>query len=281
MPNQNNPMNSIAGLLPMIQQYAMQGPGQGYGGPTIAGFTPMQMAGWAQQMQGAQNYANAGQGMMGMYGNALQGGGNVNAMQVGPGQNFNFLDSQNPYMQDAVQGAMNQNNQNFMRNIMPAIGQGATGSGTTGGSRHGVAQGMAINDLNQTNSNMASNAYQNMYNNNMQNYLGQRQQNIGVMQGNQMANLQGQMANQDYMSQLFGQGAGMLQGYGQSQAAPGGQMGDIGGQQQAMNQSQLNAAQSAWEGGQNANLTHLQNVMGLFTGTGAGNYNSTSASGGK
>lgn len=272
-------MNNITGILPMINQLMMQGPPQGYGGPMVAGFTPMQMAGWGQQLQGAQNYAGAGSGWGGLYGNALGQGGTAQAQQIGAQPGMDFFN--NPYMDQTVQNTADAMSRNFQRNVMPTLNIGAIGSGQSGSSRHGVAQGLAASDLNRQVGDMASQQYMNMYQQGMGNFLDQRGQDIGVLQGNQDADLRAQLGNQSYQQSLYGMMPHMLGAYGQSQAAPGQAMADIGGQQQGMNQAQLNAAQQQWSGAQNANMDFMNNIIGMLSGTGGGGYTSTRASGGK
>lgn len=50
----------------------------------------------------------------------------------------------NPYVNNMIDSGMRRMNQNLQENILPGIDRGAVGSGQFGGSRHGVAQGIAM-----------------------------------------------------------------------------------------------------------------------------------------
>jgi hypothetical protein len=76
----------------------------------------------------------------------------------------------NPYIKQQAQNIQDQSNANLNNNVMPAIGQGAQVAGQYGGSRQGVAQGVAAaqaqNGINAAQANLYSNAYgqdQNFY----------------------------------------------------------------------------------------------------------------------
>ena len=76
----------------------------------------------------------------------------------------------NPYIQKQAAALQNLSNQNLSQNVMPAIGSAAQMAGGYGGSRHGVAQGVAAGNaqtgLDAATSNLYSNAYgqdQNFY----------------------------------------------------------------------------------------------------------------------
>ena len=126
---------------------------------------------------------------------------------------------------------------------MPSIMGSSVGAGQMGSTRHGIAEGIAAGQLGQDFSRRAADM---------------RMQGWGQ---------QLQMAPQ------------MMNAYGQSQMQPYEMMQDIGGQQQGMNQAQINAAKDRWDFDQNAIGDKLGQAIGMLTGTGAGSYGRTSSSG--
>lgn len=75
----------------------------------------------------------------------------------------------NPYLSNIAQDNFTLANRNLMENVMPAIGSGASAAGQYGGSRQGIAQGLAASRMNQdvtmANNQMFGNAYQQAQNN--------------------------------------------------------------------------------------------------------------------
>lgn len=65
----------------------------------------------------------------------------------------------NPYLPQQAQAITSQVNNNLQRQVLPGINSGAMASGGFGGSRHGIAQGLAIGETNQGLSNSLSNLY--------------------------------------------------------------------------------------------------------------------------
>ena len=64
-----------------------------------------------------------------------------------------------------VQNAMRRMTDAFNEQVMPGINQGATAAGQYGGSRQGVAQGLAAKGLSQSMGDMSANMYNSAYNN--------------------------------------------------------------------------------------------------------------------
>ena len=138
---------------------------QSAGPASLAGY---QSAGPAAQGQGSTatadqaqfNLSNLGMGSQPVdaYGKLLSG--NVNT---------------DPY-NATFDAASHRLTDNFNNAVMPAIGQGATVAGQYGGSRQGVAEGLAAKGLGQAQSDLAANMYGNAYTqaqNNMANAAGQ------------------------------------------------------------------------------------------------------------
>jgi hypothetical protein len=96
----------------------------------------------------------------------------------------------NPYLSNMAQDNFTMANRNLMENIMPGIGGSAIGAGQYGGSRQGIAQGLAASRLNQdvtsANNQMFGNAYQQAQNNmlNAANTLGGFSTQTGIANAN-------------------------------------------------------------------------------------------------
>lgn len=88
-------------------------------------------------------------------------GGGVNPGAVGSISSYTA--GQNPYLQQLGNSLVQQNTENLQRNVLPGIASGALASGGFGGSRQGVLEANALNDLNKANANglasLAGNAY--------------------------------------------------------------------------------------------------------------------------
>lgn len=77
--------------------------------------------------------------------------------QGGPG-------NQNPYMQQVGQDITRQVTNNLQRNILPGIGRGAVAAGGYGGSRQGIAEGLAIGETNNNLAGQLANLYSGQFN---------------------------------------------------------------------------------------------------------------------
>jgi hypothetical protein len=69
----------------------------------------------------------------------------------------------NPYLPNQAQAITSQVTNNLQRQVLPGINSGAMASGGFGGSRHGIAQGLAIGETNQGLSNSLANLYGGAY----------------------------------------------------------------------------------------------------------------------
>lgn len=207
-------MPDNGGYYGAANQWFNQGPGTFFPGSAVAGFTPAQTNAWDMMRGGAAQTAGAANDIWGSYANQLSG----------------FDPSQNPWLDQAV-GAMRQNaQQQYDRQVQPAINQQAIAGGAFGGSRHGVTQAIAMNDLNQnmlnTEAQMRNNAY-------------------------------GQGLN--YMSNMYGMAPGMLRGAATAWAMPGTTEAAIGAQQQGQNQAVLTEEQNRWNYNRDAAQNHIMN----------------------
>ena len=102
----------------------------------------------------------------------------------------------NPYLQNAGQQMASIVNQGLTQQVLPSIGRGAVATGGYGGSRQGIAEGLAIGQaqqgLNQALGNMYLNSYgmdQNFYNAQRGQDLQQQQQGFNQYLGGLDANL--------------------------------------------------------------------------------------------
>jgi hypothetical protein len=155
---------------------------------------------------------------------------------------------QNPYLPAASQAITNQVNQNLQQNQLPGINSGAIAAGGFGGSRQGIAQGLAIGQTNQGLSNSLANLNFNAWNQDQQNALQSRQidnsynlglGNLGLGQMQSQQNFYTNQRGQDL--QQAGLGANLIQS-GNSGLQQGGQgLYNLGLTQQ---QAPLNALQS-------------------------------------
>lgn len=155
-------------------------PIQQFQGDRIADLTAFQQQGLAQTpglstaLQGQAGTAAAGF-------NTFAGGG-----QVG----------QNPFLDQAIQALQQSANQNLQRNQLPAIRNNAVAAGGLGGSRQGIAEGLAISDLNQTLVNQEAQLRSGQFNQDQTNQL-----NALIQQGNILS---GQGAGQQALLQAGG-----------------------------------------------------------------------------
>lgn len=136
--------------LPGIQSFAATTP-ERYQGSTIAGFDPSQVEGQQQALQaaGTQNsLASAAAGQMPFFFNDI------------------WKPESNPNLQAAVDASVRPIQQNLTENELPAIRSEFQG-GNYGGSRQGVAEGLAIGRTNQAIGDTASKVVQNQYDTNL------------------------------------------------------------------------------------------------------------------
>ena len=88
----------------------------------------------------------------------------------------------NPYLDEMAQAITSQMNDNFSRNVMPQVRSGAMAAGGFGGSRQGVVEANATNDMNRSLSQNLANLYGTDYNQ-------QQNRNLSEFQGNQSYDL--------------------------------------------------------------------------------------------
>mgnify|MGYP001557683350 FL=1 len=136
--NPYNPNNSIG----------LGGSSEEMSQTTNPGFVWGPQGGYLQELYGmgsnlANNFGQYEQAGQGIFNTALGG----------------FNPMMNPGMNPQLQAYQGDVQRNLERNMLPAIQSNAAGFGQMGGSRHGIAQGLALSDANQQVTDMASNLY--------------------------------------------------------------------------------------------------------------------------
>lgn len=321
--NGNNGSYGIRGANGQTSQSAMTGYGGFAGQPATSSGTgtygaapygqtntkaPMQMGGGSMfggssmgNAPGMQGQVGAPQGMGGSSAGAAPGMqgqvGATGAMGGQPGQPGGM--GSNPYLSQMGDVMAGQMTQNFNRRVMPQISQQMMATGGFGGSRQGVIEANAMNDLNQQIGNGLTNLYGQGYNTDRQYDLGLRNNDLGfagldaqinqnnfnnrlnganfglgmydrLQQGNQTGinagtNIQNTPMN--YWSQFGNQYNSIGQGYGTTTGSASQQgnpmMGAMGGAQLGSSLGRM------WNGSPNA--AGGSNTGGFGTGSGFGN----------
>ena len=215
-------------------------PTQFYPGQTYAGMDPLMKQGINSNLGFANQYFPSifNQGLNSLY-------GQMNAMDVG----------NNPYVQDMNQVAANQftraSNQvigdmvgQFRNQVLPSITNDAVAAGGLGGSRQGVAQGLAIQGLGTNVQNMIQSGQSdlaNMY----------AQTNLGAYgQGLQAANA----------------ATGQLPQFTQLGLLPGQIAQQAGGMYEGYQQKAIDDAVNRWDFYQNEPWQRLSNMNAIYQG---------------
>lgn len=207
-----------------------------YGGS--AGFDPI--ADFTQEQQGA---------LSGMYGTGSQlselyNGSGMSALK----DSLGTYDPSKTGINDAIGAANQRTIFDYQTQVAPQIRQGAQGAGQFGSSRHGIAEGLAQDQLSQ---NMTNQATQMAYND-QQSWNNNRNQTL---------------ANLSNISTGLGSGNAM-----QYQA---------GSLQQAQNQKEILGELEKWGYENNVSMNDLQAYKNLISGNMGGTTNSESTGGGE
>ena len=206
---------------------------QFYPGQTYANFNPL-------EQQAQTQLASTAQGSMQELAN-----------KAGSAQGFLLGDvlraDSNPYMGAAIQGAIDPIYERLTRQALPGVRSGAVAAGQLGGSRQGIAEGLAITDANRL-----------------------------------ALNTSAQMANEMYGQNLDAMTKGLAlapQGM-QVQQMPAATLGAVGEQQRAMEQAAIGEALQRHTFEQSIPWDTLAAYQGLVQGTFGGTGTSTSSGGG-
>lgn len=132
--------------------------------------------------------------------NSIPGGGVYSNGEVGYGGSSgggyagNYFDQAKPYLDAAGKAMTQQMTDNFNTRVLPGISSAAAASGGYGGSRQGVMEANATNDLNQQISNGLAQLNAQGFNSGMQYDLGRRNNDLGFYNaGNSYALGQGNL----------------------------------------------------------------------------------------
>ena len=203
-----------------------------YGGQWFAPVNAQQQGAWAS-LAGEQDNANRAASLTGTAVPLLQ--------QVA---NRNNAFSMNPYTQQAIAATLRPVQQQFSEQVLPQLRGSAIAAGGDGGSRQGIAEGLATRSLNQqmldTTAQMQNQAWQ----------FGQQQQLQNQAQSLQAAGMLPQIAAQQFGLQQEGVNAAI----------------QAGNLQQAAAQAQLDAQKAQWDFNRQLPADTLQQYMGLIRG---------------
>jgi hypothetical protein len=258
---------------------AVDRPYQAYGGSTLAGFTPTQLQ--------AQDIAT--QGALGNVGGqtltqAVGGTQNVmgyNPMQVQTGSALDNLGAyMNPYLQNVAGGVLSNLDRSRQLAQQGTAAQAAA-AGAYGGSRHGVADAETNRNFFDVAGNQLNQLFSQGYGAATNLATSDLARQLQAQQSNQAAGLSGAQLNLGAANQLAGLSDQQRQQYFGNAAMLEG----VGGQQQAMEQAQLDDAYQRWLEAQNyekSNVGFLSNIvngMPSFGGTTAGSTQQTAGIG--
>lgn len=250
-----------AGNNPLAQIGAATQPGTiGAVGNLLTGQNPI-----------SQNFGGLLPGVSGAINNVIgQGTGTptTGAPQIGAG-NIDLTGNLNqslqggalsPYLDQIIQGALRQSNQNYTQNVIPGIGDQASAAGQVGGTRQGIAQGLAAQEQVAGQNDIITRLNQAAFDQG----AAERQQALGLVSGAQTQNASNQLQQQQLNSQIQNQTVGQI--------LAGSQLGGnlaLGGQQlgQSGQIAGVNAGTGAASGGYNAMLDAL--TRGANTSIGA------------
>lgn len=158
-----------------------------------------------QQNAQGNSYATAAQPSASQYPQNLgMGGGQPSQGQYTP----------NPYLDKMAAGITGQMNDNWTRNQLPSIRSGAMAAGGFGGSRQGVVEANALNDMNRSLGQNLANLYGSDYNNAMGRNLQQQSINnsydLGLRSSDLgFSNLDANIAQNNFNNQLQSANFGM------------------------------------------------------------------------
>lgn len=212
---------ALEGAIGKAENLYSQGPQEFYPGQTFAGFNPL-------QIQGQQEQLNFAQGVLPGLNQQLYGGF---------GQALNTDVTQDPSVQAALQSIENRAGRLFSNQILPGIESQAIGAGGLGGSRQGVAEGLAAQGLLENVADAQGS------------FLGNQLDSARRAQGAAMA-----IAPQIAQQGLLG----------------GNIMGQIGSQWQGLDQAAINEAMQRFQFEQQAPTNQLDTLINQLTGLGGG-----------
>lgn len=235
-------------------------PYQAYGGQLTAGYTPEQMA--------AMDYAQQGVGMTTpLYQTAAiaanQAAG-YNPMQV---QSQNFLQGNinaymNPFTQQ-VENAALQRLESATKTGINRIGDQARAAGAFGGSRQGIAEGVALGEASRAAGELSANLRSQAFNTGAALMQSDQGRALQAQLANQAAGLQGQQLGLSAAGQL----QNIAQGAQQARQMDAATLESIGAAKQSQQQALLDEAYSRWLESRNYPIEMLNLRLGATTAT--------------
>lgn len=214
--------------------------------------------------------------------------------------NPNILNaSSNPYLQSYMEAATRPLEQQYAEKIMPGIAGSAITAGGYGGSRQGIAEGLASRGLSQASGDTTAKIASEGYGQGLNAMLG----GLGAANTQQGQNLQAQLGSNQLAQSMYGTGIQGLLGGAQNQIASTGQqqtglanmmsglgmspdiiasmskpaemVSAVGAQQRAEQQAQLSEAVNRFMAEQNIPFTAAQEVAAMAFGMPGGSTTST------
>lgn len=241
-----------------------KGPQSYFPGSTVAGVNPMLQSYFGGMGRQTQTGIGAGQDIMGYGQQGAQGLGQAQSFYSDALNNY-----YNPYASaeyaDIVSGSVNNNplldqqiasaqgdiNRNMQENIMPSIASGSVGTGNTGSTRRGVAEGIAMRGAGEAGADAALGLRSNAY-------------NQGLQQADQWAGSQFDSANM--MNQMGQQGVSNIAGgYGLGSSAYQDLMG-AGAYERGIQQEGIAGEIDRYKFNQNAGWDNLQRYQQAVSG---------------
>lgn len=289
-PPKQFPGSSIVGFTPLQQQAQQMTLGAAQGLLPFTSNIPQQsqniLQGFAQGNQQFGQQAQQGQ-------QQLQNILGLQASSVTQQPGLDFLTSgavlfpeSNPALQAATQAAINPLIRNFERSILPGIANEAVAAGGFGGTRQGIAEGIAASDLQQQMGDVAATFANQAFSqglNAMTQGLGIQQQGLGQLIQGQLGGQQA-AANAAQVQQQGLAGAGQfmqaLPEILQTGTLPAQLVSTVGEQQQAMQQALLNEQVQRFINEQLIPFSAAQDVAALAFGMPAGSQTSQATTSG-
>ena len=283
----NEVTKNMPGLFDTAMTLYNQGPAEYYNGNTYAGLTDTAK----NAISGATDYLASGQANAG--GNAamtvgsdmIQRANNLATQPTGATSQFTGVDYK-PALSQSLSGQVDMSaynpmadaitsrvNRNFNESIMPSIRQGAVANGTLGGSRQGIAEGLAASRMNEDLGSSLSSLYGNAFTQaqNARNIIAPQMATLALGQQGQDRQYGldtsrfGLQANSQ-MNDAMTNGVGLLSQGAQQPLQSYQNLIGLGGLLQSDQQNQTNADVARWNFDQNKDWQNLGNISGLLTG---------------
>lgn len=245
------------GVLPNANAWFGSFIPQPFPGTAVAGFTPLQQESWLRSQNALRQSMPAARQLEGAAQNLL---GGYQAFAQNPGLDPQFNPFRNPELLRAISEANKVLSRDFHQGVLPQIRQGAVAAGQYGGTRQGVAEGLGQQALADAMQRQTTGMRMQGYESGLNRYFGDL------------------VSQRSALGNFWAQAPGTLGAYGSALMAPQqvlGQLatlqGNIGAQQQAMNQARLAEARQNWDYMQTAPLNALQtyaNIANSIAGQG-------------